>query len=352
MKKMTLLTLMFFLSFSGFSQISEGFEGSTLPDVVAKQWILGSGTWGVFDNGVGTTKSWNVNAGVTTPPTVHGGTRAAFMDREQIGDGNTSRDYLATPQVLIPANGELKFWTRNLQNGNQGTIFKIMVSVTSQTTPGAYTLVQQWTEDELVTTYNIYEEKSVNLSTYAGQNVYVAFVTEFTQVGPALSGDRWLVDDMRIVEKCLDPTTLAATNISLNSATLSWANPGNATNFEIQVLPFSGTLGATGLAITGTSYIATGTTTPSAPFQPTSQYKFYVRAICTGGVSSEWVGPFSFQTSSPGLTCNSPIVIPAGLPYTTTDNTVSYGDTTDAQQAADCTTAGGNYLSGNDVFYS
>ncbi|MGV8994744.1 MAG: choice-of-anchor L domain-containing protein, partial [Flavobacterium sp.] len=352
MKKITLLTLMLFLSFSGFSQISEGFEGSTLPDVIAKQWVLGSGTWGVFDNGVGTTKSWNVNTGVTTPPTVHGGTRAAYMDRENIGVTNTSRDYLATPQITIPTNGELKFWTRTLANGNQGTIFKIMVSTTSQTTPAAYTLVQQWTEDELTATYNIYEEKSVNLAAYAGQNVYIAFVMEFTQPTAALGGDRWLVDDMRIVEKCLDPTALTATAITQNSATLGWSNPGNATNFEIQVLPFSGTLGASGTAVTGTSFVATGTTTPIAPFTPTTQYKFYVRAICAGDVASAWVGPFSFSTSSPGLTCTSPIIVPSALPYTTTDNTVAYGDSTDIMQAGNCAGVTNNYMTGNDVFYS
>ena len=362
MKKITLLILMLFLSFTGFSQFSEGFEGSTVPNLATKQWTLGSGIWGVFDNGVGLTKSWNVNSGVTTPPTpplVHGGANAAYMDRENIGIGNTSQDFLATPLIPIPSNGELKFWTRTLANGNQGTIFKIMVSTTpgGQTNPASYTLVQQWTEDNLTATYNVYEEKTVNLSAFAisaggpGQ-VYVAFVMEYTQPGVGIGGDKWLVDDMRIVEKCLDPTTLAVNTVTQNSANLTWANPGNATNFEIQVLPFSGTLGTTGVAVTGTTFPATGTTNPLAPFQPTTQYKFYVRAICSGDVASAWVGPFSFSTSSPGLTCTSPIIIPSGLPYTTTDNTVAYGDTTDVQQAANCGAGTVNYMTGNDVFYS
>ncbi len=355
MKKTTLLILMLFISFTGFSQFSEGFEGSTLPNLATKQWVLGSGTWGVFDNGVGLTKSWNVNSGVTTPPTpplVHGGARAAYMDRENIGAGNTARDYLATPLVSIPSNGELKFWARTLASGNLGTIFKVMVSTTSQTDPAAYTLIQSWTEDELTLIYNVYEEKTVNLSAYADQDIYIAFVMEITQPAIGIWGDKWLLDDVRIVEKCLDPTTLAANTVTQNSANLTWANPGNATNFEIQVLPFSGTLGATGVPVTGTTYAATGTTNPAAPFTATTQYKFYVRGICTGDNPSAWVGPFSFSTSSPGLTCSSPIIIPTGLPYTTTDNTVAYGDTTDVQQATNCTTAAGNYMTGNDVFYS
>ena len=118
MKKITLLILMYFLSFAGFSQISEGFEGSTVPNLVTKQWQLGSGTWGVFDNGVGIDKSWNVNTSVLTPPSVYTGARAAYMDREQIGIGNTSRDYLATPAITILANDELKFFTRSFANGS------------------------------------------------------------------------------------------------------------------------------------------------------------------------------------------------------------------------------------------
>ncbi len=362
MKKITLLILTLFFSIAGFSQFSEGFEGTTLPDLATKQWTLGSGTWGVFDNGVGTTRSWGVNTGMPTPPTpplVHSGLRAAYLINEQIGIGNTSQDFLATPLVTIPTNGELKFWARTLQNGPQGTIYKIMVSTTpnSQTNPAAYTLVQEWNEDQFVANYNIYEEKTVDLSAFAASaggtgQVYIAFVMEFTQPTTQIGGDRWLLDDVRIVEKCLDPTTLGANNITQNSANLTWANPGNATNFEIQVLPATGTLGLTGVPVTGTTYPATGTTNPVAPFTPSTLYKFYVRAICTGDVASAWVGPFSFSTSSPGLTCTSPIIIPSGLPYTTTDNTVAYGDTTDVIQAGNCGGGTTNYMTGNDVFYS
>ena len=225
MKKITLLILMLFFSFAGFSQFTEGFEGSTVPNLATKQWTLGSGVWGVFDNGVGLTKSWTVNSSVTTPPTpplVHGGTNAAFVDRENIGLGNTSQDFLATPLVTIPENGELKFWTRTLAGGNQGSIFKIMVSTTpgSQTNPAAYTLVQQWTEDNLTATYNLYEEKTVNLSAFSAAaggpgQVYVAFVMEITHPTGSMYGDKWLVDDVRIVEKCLDPTNLGAINVIL-----------------------------------------------------------------------------------------------------------------------------------------
>src|SRR5690606_29876709 len=116
MKRITLLILAMLFSITGFSQVLvESFEGTTVPDLGNNTWELGSGTWGVFDNGVGTGQSWTFNDGVTTPPTpplVYDGARAAYMNRENIGQFNTSQDYLATPAVTVPNNGQLKFWTR------------------------------------------------------------------------------------------------------------------------------------------------------------------------------------------------------------------------------------------------
>jgi len=155
MKRITLFLFLVLFSFSGFAQLTENFEGSTTPDLDSDTWELSSGVWGVFDNGVGTGQSWTFNDGVTTPPTpplVYEGARAAYMNRENIGAGNTAQDFLATPLVEIPANGQLKFWTRTTLNTNNGTIYKIMVAPESatQNDPGAYALIQVWGEDALM----------------------------------------------------------------------------------------------------------------------------------------------------------------------------------------------------------
>src|SRR5690606_2647155 len=135
----------FLLSICGFAQ-SEGFEGTSIPDFTTDQWVLDSGTWAVFDNGVGTVQSWTANTTVTTPPLINTGERAAFINIENIGMNNTSIDYLATPLFTIPTNGQLRFFTRTTIGGNQGTIFKIMVSTTVQNDPAAYVEVESWTE--------------------------------------------------------------------------------------------------------------------------------------------------------------------------------------------------------------
>src|SRR5690606_22222981 len=235
MRKITVLVFMLFFSLGGFAQVfEEGFESTNLPDLANDTWDLGTtglgsnGIWGVFDNGIGLTQSWKIASG---PGLAHSGDQAAFKDRENNGAaGNTARDYLATPLIQIPNNGELRFWTRSGFLGNQGAIYKIMVapSTAAQNDPDAYVLVEDFTEDELSSAFNVYEERVVDLSAYSGTQVYVAFVLEFTQPTAALAGERWFIDDVRIVEKCLEPTNLAAGNITQTSAQLSWGNPSGA----------------------------------------------------------------------------------------------------------------------------
>ena len=310
MKKI-IFFLAFLFSYSGYSQLLEGFEGTTLPNTTTDQWDLSASTgiWGVFDNGVGTGISWNVST------IVNSGTRAAFMNREFVGQGNTSQDYLATPSVNITTNGELRFWTRTNIVGDQGTVFKIMVkpvSVSAQNDPTGYVLLQQFSESNLNTVFNEYQEKVVDISTYAGQDVYVAFVMEFTQPGAGVGGDRWLLDDVKIVEKCFPPTALSATPLS-TSAILSWT--GSAPTYLVEVMPVGSTAvpsAANAVTATGNSITVTATTTPVAPIVPLTTYIYYVLAQCTNSPST-WTGPFTFTTSAAPPVCGGNYVDSGGV---------------------------------------
>ena len=64
------------------------------------------------------------------------------------------------------------------------------------------------------------------------------------------------------------------------------------------------------------------------------------------------IGSIQFVAySQAGFTCAEPILV-TSLPYLTTDNTSNYADTYDVQQPQGCITTSGNYMGGNDVFYS
>jgi hypothetical protein len=342
MKKITFGFFMMILPFLSFAQINEGFEGATFPPTTPGNWL-------VMDNGVNGTpvESWKET---TVAANVHSGTKAAFIERENIGNGNTSQDWLITPQITILPNGELKFFTKQTIIGNQGTTYQVRLSTDPvQSNQAAYTtILQTWTETALNTTYNVYEEKIVGLNAYAGQAVYLAFVKINTQTGFAPTGDRWLIDDVQVVQKCLEPTVLGVTagSITPTSATLTWTQSGTVANWEVEVVQ-------NGNTPLGTGVVAGTNSFPYSGLTPGTTYQFYVRAHCSGVNYSQWVGPFTFTTTPAGSICSSPIFI-GTLPFSQTSNTNLYGDEVDVAQGAACgaTPVATNYLQGAEVFYS
>lgn len=91
---------------------------------------------------------------------------------------------------------------------------------------------------------------------------------------------------------CPAPTDLAVSGIGVDSADLEWTENATATQWDIELVelgqPFTGT--PTYAGVTSNPYSATALTS-------NTEYQFQVRAYCSDGTFSYWVGPFSFQTS-------------------------------------------------------
>lgn len=107
----------------------------------------------------------------------------------------------------------------------------------------------------------------------------------------------WAVDNFSLkdITNCPDPTGLGATNITTNSADLSWTagTTGNL-DFEIEYgigLATPGT-GTTVTINSGTNYSLTGLST-------NAQYCYFVREICGPGDTSGYAGPYCFSTICP-----------------------------------------------------
>jgi hypothetical protein len=184
------LSAVILLAFIGQSrgQFAESFEGPVFPPQ----------GWGIYNNGVGTAESWEALQTVAMPQSNCDGLISARIDRENIGAGNTSEDWLVTPPITIAPEGILSFCTRSTVAGNQGTQYDIRVSTTSQFDQASFTTIASWTESELSTTFNIFDQKTISLSEYSFQTIYVAFVRRYTQPDAALSGDRWIIDSINI----------------------------------------------------------------------------------------------------------------------------------------------------------
>jgi hypothetical protein len=134
-----------------------------------------------------------------------------------------------------------------------------------------------------------------------------------------------LIDDFSVVEAptCLVPTGATATNITTNSADLSWtasvSNPANGYDWEVRTSGAAGS-GATGLAASGST--AAGVTTANAGgLSSNTSYSLYVRANCGVGDQSFWTSASTFTT---GAACGDDFTDTGGptAPYGNNENWV------------------------------
>ena len=295
MKKL-LLFFISLLTFTSYAQntLAEGFEGTTVPNPPPSPsiWTLGSGDWTVFDNGIGTAQRWSTVSGGQQ----YAGTRAAYLNRENVTDGTFATDWLVTPSIEVPANGQIRFYTKLTQAGIQGSNYTIRINPTigTQSVETNYATIATWNESQLMNGTTIAEQTTyiqkvvdIPLATYPpGTFIHIAFVMEND------NGDRWIIDNVNVDSKCLDNTNLSATPLA-TSASLNWTSPSTATQWEIEYGPVG--------FVQGTGTIVTVNSPP--PFNLTgltglTNYSFYVRSLCTSDNVSDWSGPQSFTTSA------------------------------------------------------
>lgn len=339
MGRLSLVLLFVLMSVKGFAQLpTESFE-SGIPSTWTKPTPVGGIT------------TWTTS----TDGYMSGG--AAFIDptTENIGSGNTARYYLVTPQITVPSNGQLRFYTKQSSLVDHGNIYEIRLSTASASDPSSFTtLLTSWTETTLNTSNPlVYEEKVVNLpsSIAPGLNIYIAFVLVNNQPGATPDADTWFIDNVGLqpAQVCdpVQPGTFSAVSPTSTSTVITWTHP-SATQFEIQVVPTGQAIGATGTA-TGNSYTANNLNAGAV-------YQAYIKTICSQS-SSAWAGPFPFSTPTLGTNCDAPLVI------TTTGSTFTYSSNLDLFQnpSLSYTTQGSNclpssvtdnYLNGDKAFFS
>ena len=336
MKKITLLLITLLFSFTAFSQaLLQGFETPSTPSGIPANWAR-------FQSGSGS-ESWFTDG--TTP---RSGTKHAMLFGENLGVGNSAKYYLASPVVTIPLNGQLRFWVKTSQQGDQGGVFKIKIASAAlpanQTSEAAYTTtLQTYSESQLSTNVApapiVYEEQVVDFppATFpAGTQVYIAFVSEINQTSP-FQGDDLFLDDVLVVSRCLEPTTLGAGTFTSSSAVLNWTNPNPLTGvglntcnqWEIEIIPATqlNPIGS-GIIVNTNPYTATTlTVAPFAPLLPLTQYKYYVRSLCAFS-GSIWAGPFPFTTAPGPAVCGGNYVDIGGISGTYANNTTAATGTT------------------------
>jgi hypothetical protein len=273
MKKL-LLFFMSLFSLLGYSQLSEDFENPVFPPP----------GWVVTDNGTGTVQSWTRNTALAGNWTVD---LASASSRPEVGVTGLAQDWLITPQVNVPANGQVRFFSKSTSAGEAGSVYRVLISTATQNIADFTTTLATYTELEI--NNGPMDQKFILLDAYAGQNVYIAFVHEVTDG----IGDRWLLDNVNVDVQCLQPDNLTVAAIGDTSVDLGWDNISGASEWEIEYGP-AGFVQGTGTLVTG---VTTNPFTLNGLTAATT-YDFYVRAICGLNNPSPWSDSETFTTRS------------------------------------------------------
>lgn len=142
-----------------------------------------------------------------------------------------------------------------------------------------------------VPTANQWYTYNVPLTTYTGNGKYIAFRT-----APSVSGSSYSymnLDDVEveIIPSCFRPSSSTAINLTETSATFTWtAGQSAESNWEYVVVP-------QGQSANSGNPVATATDTVTVSgLAASTNYDFYVRALCSATEHSEWSNVFTFRT--------------------------------------------------------
>lgn len=171
--------------------------------------------WTQFEAGTGlpagTTGAsvWGVISYSATNPALGKAMRIAF---ENVPSG-LATDYLVTPPIVVGTAEQLQVSLAEQFAVDYASTYEIRLSTTTAATPAAFSvLLASYTEATLPTISEGALRASFNLSAYAGQTVYLAFVFKNDD------GDTFIIDDVSVAPAPVTPA------ITVTPATLSFGN--------------------------------------------------------------------------------------------------------------------------------
>lgn len=248
-----------------------GWTGDVNQGPLAGNWSFGQ---------AGQTGSFN-----TGPSGPHSTTSYVYVE--------TSGGANQTPTMVSPAidlsqvsdSAELSFW----MHAFGATIGTLNVGIGTSAT-GPFTQAFTWSGQLQTALTDPYQQIGIRLDQYVGQTIYVEF--EYIR-GTSFTSDM-AIDLLQVIGcvSCPQPDSLRANNVALSSADLDWNENGTATNWQISWGgPGTPAGGGTVVGTTTKPYTLTGLTASTS-------YEYWVRSICGPGDTSNWVGPFAFNTAN------------------------------------------------------
>lgn len=185
MKKIYSLLFVAMTTF-GYSQFSENFDAAA---AMPAGWTTFRGA-----DDLGTGFDWTFVAS----PRSYSAPNAAFVRYEVVAPGSQAEDWLVTPLIDLTnyTGNSLTFYGGQQYTDPYGTTYEVKVSLASQTSIDDFTQVALYAEADFPSigagVLGANDMKTVDLSAYDGQQIYIAFV--MTQN----DGDNWIIDNVGV----------------------------------------------------------------------------------------------------------------------------------------------------------
>ena len=201
-------------------------------------------------------------------------------------------DYLISPKLVLPASSTITLSWYFVVNGSypadKYSVYVATGNTVADFTTPLFTIVPD-------SSHGTWTQQTLDLSAYAGQQVYVAFrhydCTDMNYV---------MLDDITITavgstpqpDTCLAPSNLTATGMTKNSVVLNWTENGTATSWTVNYKEENAANMSTATA-SSKPYTLTG-------LQPGTTYTVNVVANCANG-QSEPSNTVTFTTEADGI---------------------------------------------------
>lgn len=151
--------------------------------------------WATYrgNNALGTAFDWTFIA----TPRNFSAPNSAFV-RYEANTGGINEDWMVTPLIDLTnyTSTSLTFYGGQQYTAAYGTTYEVLVSTTSQTDISSFTSVALYGEADFVSTgaapFTAADLKTVDLSAYDGQQIYVAFMMAQDD------GDNWFIDNVAV----------------------------------------------------------------------------------------------------------------------------------------------------------
>ena len=221
-----------------------------------------------------------------------GSNNSVFDNHARVNIYSNYQRWLVMPAVMMENNVQLTFdlalttYSGNASptaGGQPDDKFIVLISNDNMAT---WNVLRQWDNAgseyvyDNITNNAAGEAVAIDLSSYAGQNVIVAFYGESTES----NGDNNLhIDNVSIdyIPACAKPLGLAVNYEGGTEATISWNSDATAWNMKVNGTPINGTI--------TNPYTLTG-------LELATTYEVQVQANCGADGTSEWTDAVSFTT--------------------------------------------------------